>query len=118
MATSEQQLKVQAKSYISGRQKRNAEPENTGQKKKEIQEKKIASASDANTGSKPAANTGSVHLVCVPKCYVRQTPDANSPTVAELLEYDWVRVLKTKSSWCQVETGAGSVGWLNKNLIK
>ena len=87
-------------------------------RRKEIQEKKIAAARDANTGSKPSANTGGGHFVCVPKCYVKQAPDANSPTVAELLEYDWVRVLKTKSSWCQVETGAGSVGWLNKNLIK
>jgi hypothetical protein len=106
------------KSYISGRQKRKAEPKNTGQKKKEIQEKKIAASSNANTGSKPSANTGSVHFVCVPKCYVKQTPDSNSPTVAELLEYDWVRVLKTKSNWCQVETGAGSVGWLSQKLIK
>ena len=110
-----QQPNVQAKSYISDRQNRNAEPENTGRKKKEIQEKKIAAA---GAGSRPSVNTGSVHFVSVPKCYVRQTPDANSPTVAELLEYDWVRVLKTKSSWCQVETGTGSVGWLNKNLIK
>jgi hypothetical protein len=96
----EQQLKVQAKSYISGRQKRKAEPKNTGQK------------------SKRSANTGSVHYICVPKCYVRQTPDTNSPAVAELLEFDWVRVLKTRSSWCQVETGAGSVGWLSQNMIK
>jgi Bacterial SH3 domain len=106
------------KSYISGRQKRKAEPENTRQKKKEIQGKKVAASSDANTGSKPSAKAGSVHYVNVPKCYVRRSPDANSPVIAELLELDWVRVLKTKSSWCQVETGAGLVGWLNQNMIK
>jgi Bacterial SH3 domain len=96
----EQQLKVQAKSYISGRQRRKAKPKNTGQR------------------SKPSAKSGSVHYVNVPKCYVRRTPDNHSPVIAELLEYDWVKLLKTKSSWCQVETGTGSVGWLNKNLIK
>jgi Bacterial SH3 domain len=106
------------KSYISGRQKRKAEPKNTGQKEKEIQGTKIAASSDTDTGSKPSAKTGSVHYVCVPKCYVRQTPDTNSPAIAELLELDWVKVLKTKSSWCQVETGAGLVGWLNQNMIK
>jgi Bacterial SH3 domain len=95
-----EQLKVQAKSYISGAKRRKAKPKNTGRR------------------SKPSANTGSVHYVSVPKCYVRQTPDNHSPVIAELLEYDWVKLLKTKSSWCQVETGTGSVGWLNKNLIK
>ena len=105
-------------SRSGGPQQAIAQPRNTEQKKKEIQEKKIAASSDANKGSKPSANTGGGHFVCVPKCYVKQAPNANSPTVAELLEYDWVRVLKTKSGWCQVETGAGSVGWLNKNLIK
>jgi hypothetical protein len=111
---------VATKGYTSGRQKRKAEPKITGQEKNEIKGKKIAASSEANTGtgSKPSANTGRVHYVSVPKCYVRQTPDANSPAIAELLELDWVRVLKTKSSWCQVETGAGSVGWLNRNMIK
>jgi hypothetical protein len=102
-----------AKSGTSGRRKRKAE-----QKKKETQEKNVAASSDADTGRKHSSNTGSVHFVSVPKCYVKQAPDANSPTVAELLQYDWVRVLKIKSSWCKVETGTGTVGWLSPSQIQ
>jgi hypothetical protein len=112
-------LKVQAKNSISARLKHKAEPKNARQKKKEaLLGQRVVMSGDTNTGSKPSANTGSVHFVCVPKCYVRQTPHTNSPAIAELLEYDWVRVLKTRSSWCQVQTGAGSVGWLSQNMIK
>ena len=112
------QLKVQAKDSISLKPKQKKEPKDSRQKEKETRVKQVSIKADANMGGTPSTNTGSVHFVCVPKCYVRQTPDTNSPTVAELLEYDWVRVLKTKSSWCQVQTGAGSVGWMSRNTIK
>jgi len=119
MADIEQQLKVQAKNSISVRPKRKAEPKNTRQKKKEaLLGQQVVLSEKANTGDKPSAKTGRVHFVCVPKCYMRQAPDTNSPTVAELLQYDWVRVLKTKSSWCQVQTGAGAVGWMSQTMIE
>jgi hypothetical protein len=112
-------LKVEAKSSAKPKQKK--ERKYARQKKKETPGKKIAVKAgkrDANTGSRTLENAGSVRFVCVPKCYVRQAPDARSRAVAELLQYDWVRVLKTRSSWCQVQTGSGSVGWLSQNLIK
>jgi type IV pilus biogenesis protein CpaD/CtpE len=114
-----QQLKVQAKGPVSVKQKQKKEPINARQKKKETALKQAAIKGDARTGDTPSGNTGrSVHFVCVPKCYVRQTPNTNSPAIAELLESDWVRVLKTKSSWCLVQTGAGSVGWMSQDMIK
>jgi Bacterial SH3 domain len=110
---------VQAKGSLYLKPKQKPGSKKTRRKKKEaLLGQRVVISGDANMGSKPSAKSGSVHYVCVPKCYVRQTPDNHSPAIAELLEYDWVKVLKTRSSWCQVQTGAGSVGWLSQNLIK
>jgi Bacterial SH3 domain len=110
---------VQAKGSLYLKPKQKPGSKKTRRKKKEaLLGQRVVISGHANMGSKPSAKSGSVHFVCVPKCYVRQTPDNHSPAIAELLEYDWVKVLKTKSSWCQVQTGAGSVGWLSQSLIK
>jgi Bacterial SH3 domain len=110
-------LKVRAKYSVSARPKKKTVTGNAKPRKKETGVKRAAVKRDSGAGSKTRAEKGSVRFVCVPKCCIRRAPDARSRAVAELLKYDWVRVLKTRSNWCLVETGAGSVGWLSQNLI-
>lgn len=109
---------VQAKGSIYIKPKQKPGPKKTRRKKRETRHTRAAASGYVRTAGKAPADTGKVHFVCVPRCYVRQTPNTKSRPVAELLKNDWVRVLKTKSSWCLVETGAGSVGWVSQNLIK
>lgn len=109
---------VQAKGSIYIKPKQKTGPQKTRRKKRETRQTRAAASGYVRTAGKAPADTGKVHFVCVPKCYVRRTPDTKSKPIAELLKDDWVRVLKTKSRWCQVETGTGSVGWMSQNMIK